>query len=233
MTILAMSLKIKSWRNIAKWSVLAILCTLFLVFIIRIVIFEHNYYSEKEGSERAIAEENLEVQEELIEIVPTKEEVQEYHVADDHPRYLSIARLGIEKARILPMGVNSKGELATPNNIFDVGWYEASGKPGQGGTIIIDGHNGGPHKFGVFKNLPELSEGDEIIVERGDGEIFVYEVVENKTVSLGDADAYMKTAARSPISGKESVTLISCTGDWSKQQNTYLSRQFTRAIIRG
>ena len=31
--------------------------------------------------------------------------------------------------------------------------------------------------------------------------------------------------------GKESVTLITCTGEWSDQQQTYLSRQFTRAVL--
>ena len=152
-------------------------------------------------------------------------------VAPDRPRYLTIEKLGINKARILPMGVNDKGELDTPNNIFDVGWYEASGKPGLGGTMIIDGHNGGPHVLGVFKSLPSLAEGDIITVERGDGVVYNYKVVESTTVALSESDEYMATAARSPERGKESVTLISCTGEWSQQQGTYLSRQFVRAVL--
>lgn len=227
----AMSLKIKSWRSVVKWSIWGILSVLLLIFLIRVAVFEHNYYSEKEGSERAVAVEAEEQQEELVEIEPTVEEKKEYIVAADRPRYLSIAKIGVERARILPMGVNSKGELATPSNIFDVGWYDASGKPGQGGTMIIDGHNGGPHVLGVFKNLPDLAAGDIIAIERGDGAIFRYSVVENNTVPLAESDAYMKTAAKSPVAGKESVTLISCTGEWSQQQKTYLSRQFTRAIL--
>jgi LPXTG-site transpeptidase (sortase) family protein len=233
MMISAMSLKIKGWRGIVKWSLIGVFSVLFLIFLIRVLVFENQYYSEKEGSERAVAIEITDTQpaEELIEVEPTVEEVREYYVAADRPRYLTIARLGIEKARILPMGVNAAGELATPSNIFDVGWYEASGRPGYGGTMIIDGHNGGPHVLGVFKNLPDLEAGDQIIVERGDGEFFVYSVVENVSVDLDNADAYMKTAARSPIAGKESITLISCTGEWSQQQRTYLSRQFTRAVL--
>jgi LPXTG-site transpeptidase (sortase) family protein len=84
---------------------------------------------------------------------------------------------------------------------------------------------------GVFKNLPDLVAGDIIKIERGDGAIFNYKVVENKTVPLSESDAYMTAAARSPEPGKESVTLITCTGEWSQQQGTYLSRQFTRAIL--
>ena len=129
------------------------------------------------------------------------------------------------------MGVKSTGELMAPNNIFDAGWYEASGKPGQGGTMIIDGHNGGPHVHGIFKDLPSLSDGDLITIERGDGVVYRYRVVENKPVLLSEANAYMSVAAKSPEPGKESVTIITCTGEWSDVQGTYLSRQFTRAIL--
>ena len=229
-----MSLKIKGWRKITKWAIWGVLGVLFLVFFIKVATYEASYYSEKEGSERAVAEAVTEEQpeeEELIEEEPTEQEVREYVVAPDRPRYLSISKLGINKARILPMGVNASGELDTPRNIFDVGWYEASGKPGQGGTMVIDGHNGGPHVLGVFKNLPNLVSGDIITVERGDGVIYNYEVVENQSISLSEADAYMTTAAKSPQLGKESVTLISCTGEWSQQQRTYLSRQFVRAVL--
>lgn len=225
-----MGLKIKGWRKITKWAVWSALGVLLLGFFIRVATFEANYYGEKEGSERAVAERANE-EEELIEVEPTEDEVRQYTVAPDRPRYLTIEKLGINKARILPMGVNDKGELDTPNNIFDVGWYEASGKPGLGGTMIIDGHNGGPHVLGVFKSLPSLAEGDIITVERGDGVVYNYKVVESTTVALSESDEYMATAARSPERGKESVTLISCTGEWSQQQGTYLSRQFVRAVL--
>ncbi|MBR0242794.1 class F sortase [Candidatus Saccharibacteria bacterium] len=230
MTISKMSLKINlNWKQILKWGTIAIFGIFILVFFIRVAVFEDSYYREKEGSERAEA---VAVQEEpLEEEAPTEEQVTEYTVAADRPRYLSISKLGVVNARIIAVGVKSNGELGTPNNIFDVGWYEASGKPGQGGVMVIDGHNGGPHVHGVFKDLPNLVEGDIIKIERGDGKIFEYKVVENKTVALSEADAYMKTAFKSPVSGKESVTLISCTGEWSQAQGTYLSRQFTRAIL--
>ncbi len=227
-----MSLKIKGWRTIVKWSIWAVVGILFLVFLIRVISFENYYYNEKDGSERAAAVNvSSEPEEELIEEQPTEEEVYVFTVPPDYPRYLTVNKLGIRQARILTMGVNSKGELDTPRNIYDVGWYEASGKPGQGGTLIIDGHNGGPHVHGVFKDLPSLGPGDIITVERGDGVIYNYKVVESKAVLLSEANAYMATAARSPEPGKESVTLISCTGEWSEQQGTYLSRQFVRAIL--
>lgn len=224
-----MSLKIKGWRKIVKWAFWSILVILLAVFIIRVSSFEANYYAEKEGSERDVAESSS--RDELDETEPTADEVKEYTVAPDRPRYLTVERLGVKNARILPMGVNVSGELDTPRNIFDVGWYEGSSTPGQGGTLMIDGHNGGPTKKGVFKDLPSLKKGDEIKIERGDGKKFIYTVVENETVSLDDANEYMSVAARSPELGVESVTLISCTGEWSDQRDTYLSRQFVRATL--
>ena len=227
-----MSLKIKGWRKIIKWSIWSVVGILFLIFLIKVATFENSYYNEKDGSERVVAEEvEREEDEELIEEEPTDDEVREYIVAADKPRYLTVKALGINNARILPMGVNQKGELDTPRNIFDVGWYEGSSAPGEGGTLIIDGHNGGPTRHGVFKDLPNLTNGDILEIERGDGVVFRYEVVENNSVLLSESNEYMGTAAKSPEPGKESLTLISCTGEWSQSQKTYLSRQFVRAVI--
>lgn len=232
-----MSLKINlGWRKILKWSAVAIGAVLFLVFFIRVATWEDAYYREMEGSERDVIESSTQTdvvaqQEELIEVEPTEEEVYEYTVAPDRPRYLTIPALNIYNSRILAMGINSEGALDTPRNIFDVGWYVSSGKPGEGKTMVIDGHNGGPHVYGVFKRLPDLGIGDAIIVERGDGITYNYVVVENKEIPLAQSDSYMSTAMKSPEKGKESITLISCSGDWSQQQGTYLSRQFVRAVI--
>lgn len=220
----------KGWRKTVKWVGLGLVVVLIAGFFLRVAIWENDYYARMEGSERAAAVET-EPEEELVEVEPTETEVAEWTVAPDRPRYLTIEKLGVYKARVIPMGINPRGELSTPNNIFDVGWYESSGKPGHGGTMLIDGHNGGPNVLGVFKNLPSLENGDVIEVERGDGVVFRYAVVENVSVPLAESDIYMNTAMHSPEQGRESLTLISCTGEWSQSQGTYLSRQFTRAVL--
>lgn len=228
-----MSLKISvSPKKIISWVVWSILAILFAIYLIRVATWESWYYNDKEGSERAVTIDSIEEpQEELIEEKPTEEEVKAYTVPADHPKYLTVEKLGVYNARIISVGVNQKNQLGTPNNIFDVGWYDSSAKPGMEGTMLIDGHNGGPHVHGVFKDLPDLEVGDVIKIERGDGLVYNYRVVENKAVALDQADKYMVTAMRSPEKGKQSLTLISCTGEWSQQQGTYLSRQFTRAVL--
>lgn len=226
-----MTLKINTnWKTIVPRAIWALIVAVLAIFFIRVAVWEKQYYDEKEGSVRAVAtstEEEVEVDETEV----TVEERKEYTVAADRPRYLSIEKLGISNARVLSLGLNAKGELMTPAGIYDAGWYNASSKPGQGGTLLIDGHNGGPTKVGIFKYLPSLVEGDIIKIERGDGAVFTYAVVENVTISLDESDAYMSTAMKSPVAGKESISIISCTGDWSSQRKTYLSRQFTRAVI--
>ena len=228
-----MSLKLDvSWKQILKWVATAILVILLAVFFLKVAIWEDAYYREKEGSEREeIVIIQKEEEEELVEVEPTEEEVREYIVAPDRPRYLTIEALRIHNARIIPMGVGAYGELDTPNNIFDVGWYESSGKPGEGRTMLIDGHNGGPHVHGVFKDLPSLKYGDIIKVERGDGIMYRYSVVENNEIFLEEADMYMAKALQSPEDGVEAVTLITCSGEWSQVRGTYLSRQFVRAVL--
>jgi len=208
---------------------LVLFCLTF--FFARTAIWEHNYYNEKEGSERQTVE-TVEEPAPVEEVEVTEEQRAEYTVPADQPRYLSISKLGVQNARVLSMGINAAGELDTPANIFDVGWYNQSSKPGHGGVLVIDGHNGGPNVEGVFKHLNQLYQGDEIVIERGDGEKFIYTVVENKEVPLAEADDYMHIAFASPVPGQEAITLISCIGEWSQVQQTYLSRQFVRAVIK-
>ena len=227
-----MSFKLKKRLPIFKifW-----LIVLFLIvgFFTKIWLWEQTYKVTKNGTERPIFINNTTNQDNPIldETEPTPEIIANYTVAPDRPRYLSIPSLNITNAKIIPVGRTHTGAMGTPNNIFDTGWYTGSAKPGTGGTMIIDGHNGGPTKIGVFKYLPDAALGESIIIERGDGQIFTYEIVENVDVPLAEADAYMDTAAASPKSGRESLTLITCSGTWDPSQQNYLSRQFIRAVL--
>lgn len=218
----------KNWPRVVGGIVLAFLAVVF----IRVLVWEHFYYAEKEGSERAtVVSVPTTEDSEVVETEISASELDNYTVAADRPRFLKIPKLGIEKSRILPVGLSSSRQIETPNNIFDTGWYTDSGKPGSGKTGVYDGHNGGPTKTGVFKYLPNLENGDSIITERGDGRKFEYQVVENVAYPLDEANSHMNSALVSPIPGRESITLITCSGDWSNTQKTYLSRQFVKAIL--
>lgn len=225
--------KLKINRASFEKILIALILLVLAVFFIKTGVWEYYYYSGKEGSTRATVQ-TVDSETEAAEVDETPvtdAQITEWVVAADHPRYLSIEKLGVKNARVRPMGLRANGELDTPYSIFDVGWYTSSSRPGYGGVIMIDGHNGGPNVEGVFKHIDQLYADDLITLERGDGAIFTYRVVENNTISLEDADAYMKTALTSAIPGDEGLTLITCIGEWSQVRQTYLSRQFVRAVL--
>ena len=215
-------------------AVFKVILLIFIVGIaVRITTWENQYYKSEEGKERIaprsagdISTDSTDVDETVI----PQDEVAAYTVAADKPRYLTIEKISVHNARILPVNIDIKGAMQVPRSIFDVGWYVKSVAPGTKGTSILDGHNGGPTMQGVFKNLNLLEKGDHITIEMGDGTKYTYQVYENITVPLAEAKQKMSSLAVSPVSGIESISLITCTGEWSDLQKTYLSRQFLRAV---
>lgn len=222
----------KSLKNylpkIIGWAIVIILALL----VLKVALWENKYYSEKEGSERAVAEVVGDVDDEGE---PSTEEVTDedrknYTVAANRPRYISIETLGIKNARVYSVGQNSKGQMQTPYSIYDAGWYNKSSVPGEGGTAIFDGHSG-VGTSGIFSKLNKLKGGEQIKIEMGDSRVFTYRVYDSITVPLSEANQKMTMLMSSPVSGQESISLISCTGTYSQKQRTYLSRQFVRATL--
>lgn len=161
----------------------------------------------------------------------TKQEVVEYKVAPDKPRYFSLPVLGVHNVRILPVGKDPKThEIGTPPGIYDVGWFNQSGLPGKHQTIILDGHNGGPTKDGIFKRLSNATAGNTMSIERGDGQVFTYKITDNYTVRLDDftQDAMDKVLAK--INDQETVAIITCSGRWLKDKQTYDQRTIVKAV---
>jgi len=105
---------------------------------------------------------------------------------------------------------------------YAVGHYETSGNPGEGGNIVLAGHN---NTLGeIFRNISKLEPGDEIILFT-DNEEFHY-LVDSKyfvpylgAEKKGDEQLQLY-AAPQPT---EMVTLISC---WPYATNSH------RIIIR-
>ena len=217
-------------KNLPKIIIGIIVFAIAGVFV-RASIWEKQYIAAKNGTERSapleVHSESGVSDERVTEVKPTPGD---YQVPADHPRFISVEKIGVKNARIIGVGVRPDGAMGTPYNIYDAGWYVHSGKPGKGGTLLMNGHNGGPTMSGIFKKLPTIQKGDIIEIERGDGARFKYSVVETYIVPLSEADKHMDKAQESPVAGTESLTLITCTGEWSQPRRTYLSRQFLRAV---
>lgn len=175
---------------------------------------------------------------EVDETEVTQEKKDDYQVPNpSFPRYLSIPGLKISNARVVQIGtIKDTGQLDSPKSIYDAGWYTKSGLPGAGkGAVLIDGHNGGPTKGGIFENLGSLSKGSEIIIERGDGQRITYQVVDNREMSVEDINNEsnplgMKTMLNSMDPKKEGLNMITCVGDWDYSKNTFNKRVMLRAV---
>ncbi len=158
--------------------------------------------------------------------------IAEHAAPATHPRYLSIPSLGIDKVRILSVGLTSNKMLDTPKNISDTAWYDKSATPGSGhGAIVINGHNGGITRDGVFAKLAGLKNDDEIIIERGDGKKFSYYVKSNETMSLEKANTTgMRDMMQSIDQTKEGLSLITCAGNWVPRDKVFDKRVMVRAV---
>lgn len=175
---------------------------------------------------------------EIDETEVTQEKKDDYQVPNpSFPRYLSIPSLKISNARVVQIGtIKDTGQLDSPKSIYDAGWYTKSGLPGAGkGAVLIDGHNGGPTKGGIFENLGRLSKGSEIIIERGDGQRITYQVADNREMSVEDINNEsnplgMKTMLNSMDPKKEGLNMITCVGDWDYSKNTFNKRVMLRAV---
>lgn len=150
-----------------------------------------------------------------------------YRAPASYPRVLRIAKIKTE-ARVLPLGISPTGALKAPGNVFDVGWYKDSARPGEEGVTVIDGHKFGETKDGVFKEIETLEAGDTLELERGDGEVFAYTV---KNVKTFDADKLDMSSVLVPYTpGKQGLNILTC-GKFNKLTNQYEKRTVVYAEL--
>ncbi len=153
---------------------------------------------------------------------PTPTQVTSYTVAPDLPKYITIPSIGVPKTRVIQLGVTKNNQIATPNNIYDTGWYNASAKPGQPGAMFIFGHVSSWQANGVFYNLKKIKPGDAITIQRGDNTIFTYKVASTKVYPATQVDMH---AVLSPISSSVAgLNLMTCTGTVIKGTSEFTQR---------
>ena len=158
----------------------------------------------------------------------SREDKAAYTVPSDQPRYIYIPAINVY-ARVMSVGVNSKGNIDTPANLNDTAWYDGSAKPGQEGQVFIDGHNSFSNTVNAsFNRLGELKQGDLITVERGDGQKINYRVSEVETVNANDVD--MGKALNPPAGATKGITLMTCAGKFDYRSQTADQRLIVYAV---
>ena len=152
---------------------------------------------------------------------------------------LKIPSQGVNAA-VAALKVDSDGNMGSPAGPADVVWYNLSvwglgGTPGDGGNAVFSAHvdyddvvpfaNVSYQGVGVFFNLSRLQQGDIIEVEYR-GQALRYAVEWRRQLSE-DSDW---TSVLSATGDRDSITLITCSGDFDISRRTYDSRTVVRAV---
>lgn len=139
---------------------------------------------------------------------------------ETYPARLRVPSLELD-AHVQHLGINWKGNMATPNNFTDVGWYKYGPPPGFQGSAVFAGHvDNGLGLSGVFKKLGELSIGDEIFVETKEGKELKFRVAEMQVYPHDKVPAEILFARKD----MPRLNLITCEGDWLQGERTYDKR---------
>lgn len=135
------------------------------------------------------------------------------------PKTLTIPIINLE-ADILEMGLTDSGNMESPLNVEDVGWYKYGARPGSLGSAVMAGHLGvGALERGIFINLDKLVLQDTITVTDEEGLTATFSI--NKIETYGKDEIVSEVFNRSD--GRY-LNLITCTGKWLPLENTYSQR---------
>lgn len=215
-----MALKInRTTRRVIK-GIGIVLLVVVVVCMIKILIWENSYYKSKTSEERATPDVPITQVVSVLnpsEDKPTQEQIDQYQVQKEEPRYLDIKRLDIH-ARVLVSEVDTSGILAVPDNIYDANWYSGSSKPGKGGYIVISGIHSGKTQKGIFANLDSLEKGDEIAIETGAGDKYTYQVEEINVISDQKDSDEVLAKMQTRLGSQETLSLVTVKTSGSQQK---------------
>ncbi len=208
---------------------LPVICLAVVLFVSVILLSSAHSSKQAEADRshsRVSVEAMLDTSNEISERRPTN--IQSYQVASNLPRIMHIDDMGLS-ARVRRVGVGTETEIRLPSNIYDVGWYESSVKPGEVGAVVLTGHMSGPSKPGIFHDITSLKPGDELRLEAGDGKIFTYYVA--KLQAFRDVDP-LEPMLATAVPGLPGLNLITEAGSYDATSNTYNQRLVVYAIQR-
>lgn len=147
--------------------------------------------------------------------------------ADDEPKRIIIPQIQVH-AYVQKAGVDQNKQIAVPNNIHLAGWFVDSQKPGQNGLSIIAGHVTGRTTDGVFKQLSNLTDGDEFSVELGNGTVLHYRVKKTQTLKATESASVLFSQGPKV---RSQLNLITCGGNFDEGQQQYENRVIVSAEL--
>ncbi|MBI2305152.1 MAG: class D sortase [Chloroflexi bacterium] len=119
-----------------------------------------------------------------------------------------IPSIGVD-SKVVELGVRIEDTMVVWETAdHAVGHHQGTAQPGEKGNIVMSGHISSPLKGegDVFRRLPEIGLGDEVIIDTQAGQ-HRYRVVETQVVLPTDTWVMAPTP-------QETLTLITCVPDW-------------------
>jgi LPXTG-site transpeptidase (sortase) family protein len=138
---------------------------------------------------------------------------------------LVIPSIGVN-ALVVSAGWDAEGNMAAPGAPDEVAWYDFTSRPGTAGNATMAGHFAG--RDGVraaFANLANLAPGDSITFIDAAGNEVHYRVVAVDEIDAFTTDVEAVIQWTEP----ESLTLITCSGEFVWTALTYSTRTVVRA----
>ncbi|MEZ4520790.1 MAG: sortase [Thermomicrobiales bacterium] len=152
----------------------------------------------------------------------------ELHHESAVPVALRIPRISIS-APVVPVGLNERGEMASPTGYEEIGWWQHGAAPGDFGRAVLAGHVDSPTGEAIFYRLDQLAPGDEIFVSSQDGD-----GRELRFVVSGAALYHIDHAPVDHIFGPSTdreLILITCGGTFDHDNGFYLYRRVVFAKL--
>ncbi|MFF7890907.1 class F sortase [Streptomyces sp. NPDC007907] len=135
------------------------------------------------------------------------------------PRRVLLPDVGVD-ARVAPVGVTDRGDLAVPDDPSVAGWYRYGPAPGSvAGSAVLVGHvDSDTGAIGEFAGLYHVRRGDHVEVRRAGADPVRYRVLSRVTVPKEELppSAFRRTGV--PV-----LTLITCAPPFVPERGGYLS----------
>ena len=146
------------------------------------------------------------------------------------PVRLSIPKIGVNSS-VIPVGEDSTGAMASPDNPVDVVWWNLGARPGDYGSAVIGGHvDFAGYGAAVFWNLKLMRPGDPVFVQEADGTTLQFTVTEVDSYVFNDPTALDIIFRTTDHQG---LNLITCTGTFNPRTHNYDQRVVVYTTLAG
>ncbi|MFE7893018.1 class F sortase [Streptomyces sp. NPDC057412] len=135
------------------------------------------------------------------------------------PERVRVRDAGLD-ARVQPVGVTGRGDMAVPDDPSVAGWYRFGPAPGspEGSAVLVGHVDGETGALGEFAALYDVRRGDRVEIRRAKAAPVIYRVVSRTTVPKDELppSAFRRT-------GDPVLTLITCAPPFEPERGGYLA----------